>query len=417
MSRAACADCLRRSALVGFLSARLADVLGGYDRRLSGVLALGERELIAAVGGSSAERARELVDRFDPQAAAAAVARVELGAVCRHDDRYPGSLLDLEDPPPVLYHSGGAERLARLLSAPVVTVVGTRTPSRMALEVARDLGRGLAAAGVTVVSGLALGIDAAVHRGALEAGGALVAVLPGGADVVYPRAHRGLYDSVRASGAVVAELPPGGRPRRWSFPARNRIMAGLAGLTIVVEAAEESGSLITAEFAGDLGRDVGAVPGPVCSRVAAGSNALLREGAAVIRSAGDALDELLGVGVSRRFAASRSPDRRRAGVEVAPLALTAPASPPGADDRGHDPTTGLDPPLRRVLDLVEQGDGPAAIARAEGLTPGRVRATLGRLEALGLVRRAGLAGYVRATTGPARAPHILAGDTSTGHPQ
>ena len=180
---------------------------------------------------------------------------------------------------------------------PPVALVGSRKASPHAIEMARELGRGLAAAGVTVVSGLALGVDASAHVGALEGRGTPVAVLGGGPDVVYPRANAALHERIAVKGVLMSELPPGQRPFRWSFPARNRIMAGLCDATVVVEAAEGSGSLITTEFAEDLGRIVGAVPGPALWARARGSNALLRSGAAVITRTEDVLDELYGVGV------------------------------------------------------------------------------------------------------------------------
>jgi DNA processing protein len=230
--------------------------------------------------------------------------------------------------------------------------------------VAEELGRGLSTAGVTVVSGMALGIDGAAHRGALRASEPrTVAVLGGGADVVYPRVHRGLYDQIRATGVIIAEAPPGRRPFRWSFPARNRIMAGLATMTIVVEAADPSGSLITSTFATQLGRTVAAVPGRVTSAGAAGSNKLLRDGATFIRHAGDVLDELFGAGSAELLAQAREPV--------------------------------LGEREQRVLEAVEQGLGSGAIAAATELDPGQVRAALGALEMAGAIRRTGIGSYER----------------------
>ena len=178
-----------------------------------------------------------------------------------------------------------------------MAIVGTRNPSPYGREVAHSLGRGLGAAGVPVVSGLALGIDATAHRGCLAGGGLPVAVLACGPDVAYPRRHRALHRDVCARGAVLSELPPGVQPFRWSFPARNRIMAGLARMTVVVEAADPSGSLITSDFARDLGRSVAAVPGHVTARMARGTNGLLRDGAVPVTGPADVLDELFGAGV------------------------------------------------------------------------------------------------------------------------
>ena len=298
-----------------------------------------------------------------------------------------------------MYFTGEEGLLRTLTQAPIATIVGTRTPSRYALEVARDLGRGLAAAGVVVVSGLALGVDAAAHRGALAAGAPPLAVLAGGVDSPYPKANSALHARVRAEGLLLSELPPGHRPMRWSFPARNRIMAALARLVVVVEAAEGSGTLITAEFAAQLGRDVGAVPGQVTARLAAGSNRLLREGAALIRSPQDALDELLGIGTGGRFehrededgvslpATGSAPSGRRSG--------RTPALAIGAERAEPD----LEAPLRGVLDMVEAGESVDAIARHADLDPARARAALDRLEMMGLVARDGFAGYVRTLAG------------------
>ena len=433
MTPRACAACLRHSALIGFLGGRLAAILGGRDHRLGGVLGLCEEELIAAVAGARTDEARAFLIGFDAEAVRHALDRLGHGAACRHTGSYPRSLLALADAPSVIYFTGGPDALSELIAAPVVTVVGTRTPSRYALEVAHELGRALAVAGVTVVSGLALGVDAAVHRGALAGGGHPLAVLAGGADVPYPKANRALYDRVVRAGAVVSELPPGRRPLRWSFPARNRIMAGLASLTVVVEATESSGTLITAEFAAQLGRDVGAVPGQVTSRRAAGSNRLLREGAAVIRSAEDALDELFGVGTGERLgrgeavcgrgsapqgerlpgpatAGERKPASRDAGAGGLTPALDLSTGDPGRRrPRSRDGELGLDPLERRVLDLVEGGGTVDAIARDAGLSSGRARATLGRLELMGLITRHGFAGYAR-TLGGTSSP--ILGDLS-----
>jgi DNA processing protein len=218
---------------------------------------------------------------------------------------------------------------------------------------------------VTVVSGLALGIDATAHRGALAAGGLPVAVLACGPERAYPRRHRGLHEQVAAAGLVVSELPPGTGAQRWSFPARNRIMAGLARMTVVVEAADPSGSLITAEFARDLGRAVAAVPGRVTARMAAGTNGLLRDGAVPVTSTDDVLDEIFGVG-ARPSRAAREP-------------------PP-------------DPSLRAVLDAVEAGAGVDEIVTRTGSSAAEVRAALGRLEAGGHVVRGMLGAWERAAS-------------------
>ena len=179
-----------------------------------------------------------------------------------------------------------------------VTVVGARKATGYGLEVAASIGREVAAAGINVISGMALGIDGAVHRGALERG-PTIAVLGCGPDRPYPATHTRLYRQIVERGLVISEVPPGSDAWRWSFPARNRIMAALSGMTIVVEAAWRSGSLITAEMASDAGRDVGAVPGPVTAGAAAGTNELIASGAALIRGGQDVLDRMLGAGAGQ----------------------------------------------------------------------------------------------------------------------
>jgi DNA processing protein len=174
-----------------------------------------------------------------------------------------------------------------------VAVVGSRRATSYGREVARELGRDLAREHVVVVSGLAFGIDGCAHRGALEAG-TTVAVLGCGPDIAYPASHRSLWRQVAERGLVLSELSPGAGPWRWTFPARNRIVAGLCGMTVVVEAAWRSGSMITANLAADLGRELGAVPGPVSSRASAGTNELLAGGACVVRDASDVLEVLDG---------------------------------------------------------------------------------------------------------------------------
>jgi DNA processing protein len=362
----ACDPCLRRSALIGILVAPIASLLDG-GRRVPAILSLSEEELLEAAGKAWRERARAEIERFDPSLRRLEVEEAGLYAICVHDPAYPPRLVELPDAPAVLYGAGSQSRFAELIEEPAVAIVGARRASAYGLEVARELGRGLSAARVTVVSGLALGIDAAAHRGAADSGCNTIAVLACGPERAYPRTNRALYDRIAREGAVLAELPPGTDPRRWTFPARNRIMAGLAELTIVVEAAERSGSLITARFAEDAGRDVGAVPGRVTARMAAGSNRLLFDGAHFIRDPGDVLDVLFGAGVRRE-----PPPPRR-------------VAPPDVDDE-----------LRRVLEAVEGGTPIESAGADLGLSAAEARAALGRLELLGLVRRDGLGAYERA---------------------
>jgi DNA processing protein len=203
-------------------------------------------------------------------------------------ERLPPLLDAIHDPPGGLFVRGEAD--CELLGLPAVAIVGARSCSGYGSAVARLLGRELAAAGLVVVSGLARGIDGEAHRGALEAGGTTVAVLGCGIDRDYPAAHAELARQVAERGLVVSEYAPGVEPAPWRFPARNRIVAGLCAATVVVEARERSGALITADLALEEGREVFAVPGEITSCLSAGSNALLHLGATPLTRAGDVLE-------------------------------------------------------------------------------------------------------------------------------
>jgi DNA processing protein len=205
----------------------------------------------------------------------------------RRDAGFPRLLAAIHDPPPALLLRGSAP--AELLERPSVAVVGARSCSSYGRSVARSLGRELAAAGLVVVSGMARGIDGEAHRGALEAG-RTIAVLGCGIDRDYPAAHRELARRICERGLVVSEYEPGVEPAPWRFPARNRIIAGLCQATVVVEARERSGALITADFALEEGREVLAVPGEITSGLSAGTNALLRLGATPVTRAADVLE-------------------------------------------------------------------------------------------------------------------------------
>jgi DNA processing protein len=356
----ACAACLRRTWLIASLAAHIEKAVDKSvpGRRVHEVLALPDEELAEAMAGSRAGEFLARAAARDPARLLDGVAGARAWACCRHDALYPEALNDLGDPPAVIFGRGGIPLFESLASDEMVTVVGSRRPSSYGGELAAKLGGELAVAGLVVVSGMAMGIDACAHRGALEAGGLTVAILGTGVDVPYPARSLRLYDDIVDRGLVLSELPPGTTARRWTFPARNRIMGALGRMTVVVEARERSGSLITASMAEDLGREVGAVPGRVGSSPAAGTNALLRDGGSVIRGADDVLDSILGVGV-RHSAIRRGPS--------------------------------LDPELAGVLDLVERGSSSAdALARASALEPGPLAAALVRLE---------LSGYLRSDSG------------------
>jgi DNA processing protein len=203
---------------------------------------------------------------------------------------FPRRLAEISDPPPGLFLRGAAE--PELLGEPSVAIVGARSCSDYGAHVARSLARDLSSAGVVVVSGLARGVDGWAHRGALEGRGATVAVLGCGIDRDYPRAHSQLARQVAEDGLLVSEYPPGVAPAPWRFPARNRIVSGLCLATVVVEARERSGALITADLALEEGREVLAVPGEITSSLSSGTNALLRLGATPATSAADVLEAL-----------------------------------------------------------------------------------------------------------------------------
>jgi DNA processing protein len=208
--------------------------------------------------------------------------------VGRPETGYPSSLAAIFDPPVGLFLRGEAP--LEVLERPSVAIVGARACSPYGAHVARAFGRELAAAGLVVVSGMARGVDGEAHRGALEAGGRTVAILGCGVDRDYPAAHRELARRICRDGLIVSEYAPGVEPAPWRFPARNRIVAGLCQVTVVVEARERSGALITADLALEEGREVFAVPGEITSQLSAGSNALLRLGATAATSSADVLE-------------------------------------------------------------------------------------------------------------------------------
>lgn len=313
----------------------------------------------------------------------------------RVDPAYPPALEQLSDPPAAIYTTCPPQALVELLSGPLVAVVGPREPSTYGLEMARALGSGLAAAGVTVVSGLARGVDACALEAATTSGRAL-AVLPGSVTRPYPAGNARLAAAVARCGALVSETNESRSLTRWAFPRRNRIMAALAQAVVVVEARERSGTLITARIALELGRSVGAVPGRATSPLARGANALLRDGAFLVESPQDVLDELFGAGALRVHAARA----RSAGGAPG----DSPAGVPGGHDERltesqtnatHPPLAALDATDRAVLEALADGDGVGTVAARCRLPPGAARAALGRLVSLGLLQPCGLQGFER----------------------
>ena len=280
------------------------------------------------------------------------------------DPGYPELLLQIHDPPPVLYVRG--ELTAEDTWA--VAVVGTRNASNYGREAAKVLASDLARAGVTIVSGLARGIDSEAHRAALDAGGRTIAVLGSGLDVIYPWEHRKLASEITEHGALVSEYALGVQPEAANFPPRNRIISGLSRGILVVEAGERSGALITADFAADQGRDVFAVPGSIFQRGSQGTNRLIRDGAAPVFSAADLLEALNLTAVATHVEAQ----------------MLFPADETEAN-------------LLNVL--ANEPIHVDEVGRATGLSIAVVSSTLALMELKGLVRQVGGMQYIRAMEG------------------
>jgi DNA processing protein len=265
----------------------------------------------------------------------------------RDDPAYPPLLGQIPDPPGILYVRGDPAALAD----PQLAIVGSRNPTPQGAETTRDLARHLAGCGLTITSGLALGIDGAAHRGALEAG-RTIAVLGTGLDRVYPAAHRDLARRIAEVGALVSELSPDSPPRAEHFPRRNRIISGLSLGTLVTEAATGSGSLITARLAGEQGREVFAMPGSIHNPLARGCHALIREGARLVESAQDILAELAPA-LGALVGAGPASAQPGAGAETGLGAASPPGPEPDADYQrlltalGHDPVA-VDDLIRRT---------------------------------------------------------------------
>jgi DNA processing protein len=293
---------------------------------------------------------RQWLPQVDPRVTAARVEQAGARLVTPADPEYENRLNDLRDPPACLF----------LLGRPLgesperVAIVGSRKCSNLGKDVAQDLGRALVASGLAVVSGAAHGIDAAAHRGALQAAGRTVAVLGSGIDVAYPASSRELLERIAESGTIVSEYPPTMPAGPQHFPARNRIVVALARALVVVEGAARSGSRISVDHALDLGREIFAVPGPVTSPLAETPLEMIREGATLIRGADDLLDDL---GIDRKAPAPAPPD--------------------------------LDDDERRVWVALSRGSLPDAVARAAGMSIPDAVTTLIQLELRGLIESVG----------------------------
>lgn len=326
-----------------------AGVFGATDQQLASVRGVGPKLI------QSIRSAKQLVD---VRSIASWCRRNRVDIVCDDSPSYPRMLDDLPDAPPVLFVDGEVTSEDRL----AVAIVGTRHATTYGLKQAEHLAYSLARAGVTVVSGLARGIDAAAHQGALSGGGRTIAVLGSGHGELYPSEHEGLAKAVAADGAVISEYPPYAKPHAGTFPQRNRIIAGLSLATLVVEAPDRSGSLITARIAMEQNREVLAVPGPITSRASRGCNQLIRDGAKLIQNVDDILEEL---------GPMREPVRTSDGYEVRNAAELK-----------------LNEIERQVLDVIEETSTPIdQVIQKSGLPAQRVIAVVSVLEMRRLIRR------------------------------
>jgi DNA processing protein len=361
----ACEDCLRRSWLLKALSRSLQ--YRAKDRgRLLELLALGDEQLIRAIGGTRRGELRRRYASFSPREIPVA-SGVE--SICRHHPRYPSALAG-DGAPRMLYVADAAERLAALGDQPIVAIVGSRRATDYGMEMARSLARGLAASGVTVAGGLSDGIAVAAQAGALEVEGRTLTVMDGGLDVACPARRRAVYGRLRKNGCVVAELPCGCGVRPWCYTARERIVARSAQLTIVVEADKHPADLLGARVAKALGRIVAAVPGRVTSPVSRGTHALLMDGAALVRGPADVLELLYEGNPSQGLGGAR----RRSG-----------GTPRGSE---------LEPRLQAMLEQVGAGNDTPGKLTGESRDSGDVLLALSELELMGLLTRGDGGRYV-----------------------
>ncbi len=324
--------------------------------------------LLSAVPAMTGAAAAAIAGRqpADGERAIEAVERLGGRCLLPDDPEFPVSLRGLPDSPPLLFALGDLATLDRL----AVAIVGSRDPTRYGETVCRALAAQAAGAGLVVVSGMARGLDAAAHAAALDAGGTTIGVLGNGFGVVYPAANRALYDRVASEGLLVSEYPPGDRPHAGSFPRRNRLISGLARVTVVVEAARGSGALITAQCALDQGREVLAVPGNLTSPTSWGTNRLIRDGAAPLLDLEDLLAHYPEV-------PARRPDPEGDGLGLArPAVLQLPRD--------------LGEPERRLCEALREGALPLDLAIERARLPAAAGlAAVSQLELRGIVAQVG----------------------------
>jgi len=425
-SRAACPACARRGWLLGVLSVRL-DFRSRDEARLLELLELEDDDLIDAIAGRRRREIRQAWKRFGRESAAGVrhgptpsadgvqagtnathtgTGRQPIETVCRHSPGYPKALRRVVGAPQMLYVRGGAGRLASLTARPAVAIVGAAKPTDYGMEMARSLARSLSASGVTVIGTIAGGIAAAGLAGAQESGGHALAVVTGGLDAGVPASRRGAYEQLIGHGCAISELACEQSKNRWAVVAARRSVAGLAQLTIVVEAGENPADTRTAQIAKELGRTVAAMPGRVSSPASAGTNLMLREGAPLVRDGTDALELLSGLGTQARGG-------WRPGTDGGFRPGTDSGSGPGADgsgsggaqlgeaaQRAHD----LEPRLRAIFERVGAGwDTPGKLT-GPGADAGEIMLALAELEVMGLLGRGDGGRYVPRESLAARRP-------------
>lgn len=340
--------------LSAWLRLTLAPGIGGETQRKL-LAAFGFPTAVFAAGRSAVRelignRADALFDFSDLDAvdrSMAWAAQPDQHIVTLADREYPQSLLQIPDPPSLLYVRGRLD----LLQQRALGVVGSRNATPQGVQTAENFARTLAAEGLCIVSGLALGIDTAAHRGALHGGGATIAVIGTGADRIYPARNRELAHAIAAQGAIVSEFPLGTPAMAGNFPRRNRLIAGLSAGILVVEAALESGSLITARLAAEQGREVFAIPGSIHSPVARGCHRLIRQGAKLVETASDILEELA-PGQGCLPAGDAFP---AAGQDTHPILIALGHGPSGLDDLVERSGLGAEKLLPELLNLELAG--------------------------------------------------------------
>jgi DNA processing protein len=344
----ACPDCLRRA----WLLVRLAGHLDMQRGDVAGLLERVDEDLIEAVGGSLAGDVQAEWERFDTCAYRERCDAVGVQTLCRCDPAYPARLRDLDAAPAVLHVAGRVERFLELVARDSVAIVGARRASPYAMENARALARGVADR-LTVISGMASGVDTAAHEGALQGRGATIAVLGSSPERPYPPSGRRLHRDILVAGAAVSELGPGVPARRWMFPARNRIIAALADMTVVVAARKGSGAMLTIAEAEALGRELGGVPGQVTAPLSWGPHIVVKRGGRLVSGPDDLL-----------------------------VAFGLDGVPPGSARERID-----DPQLAGLLDALADGYEPSDAFAQAGLDAERGLVALAALEMSGCVRR------------------------------